>query len=442
MLCTVCSTLIIVKSMLDDSMNVKVVIFRNFFARRYQNMTGAIYFFLIFIFLFFIFFKFVLVFFFDKKGRSGRGNTATRCLTGEWIRPARVRTRRALTEHVEVEVPPQFARLVGRDAGVARRVGDARVRQLQLAAVGEETHAAVRHEGRLVDEPADAGRGRALHRTLEDHRPAEHHLRVRHQVRLVDGRRNWGAKTTEAWIQLEARRQLRRDYNWGMNTTEAWIQLRRDYNLRREYNWGVNTTEAWIQLEARLQLRHEHNWGVNTTWGANTTEARLQLRHEHNWGVNTTWGANTTEAWLQLRRDYNWGVNTTETWRRASRYERREDVTVELRPQRRPQCADVTGVMSLHFGVAPVTSHTILNLHTRTVYHRSLSCHSPPRSYLILRHKPTDYANVNYPLQSMCFCILDTSYYAHREKFSKDKLNKFDRMKSDNFRSTPQSLVS
>ena len=32
MLCTVCSTLITVKSMLDDLINVQVVIFRNFFA--------------------------------------------------------------------------------------------------------------------------------------------------------------------------------------------------------------------------------------------------------------------------------------------------------------------------------------------------------------------------------------------------------------------------
>ena len=41
MLCTVCSTLITVKSTLDDSINVNIAIFQNFFVRHYQNMRGA-----------------------------------------------------------------------------------------------------------------------------------------------------------------------------------------------------------------------------------------------------------------------------------------------------------------------------------------------------------------------------------------------------------------
>ena len=44
MLCTVCSTLITVKSTLDDLMNVKVVIFLNISATRYRNTRGAHFF--------------------------------------------------------------------------------------------------------------------------------------------------------------------------------------------------------------------------------------------------------------------------------------------------------------------------------------------------------------------------------------------------------------
>ena len=67
MLCTVCSTLINVKSTLDD---VKVVIFRNFFARCYRNMRGAPFFF----FLFF--------FFLTKKCKAGR---LADCTAGETL---------------------------------------------------------------------------------------------------------------------------------------------------------------------------------------------------------------------------------------------------------------------------------------------------------------------------------------------------------------------
>ena len=56
MLCTVCSTLVTVKATLDDPINVKVVIFRNFFARCYRNMRGTHF----------------LIKFLSKKVRGGR----------------------------------------------------------------------------------------------------------------------------------------------------------------------------------------------------------------------------------------------------------------------------------------------------------------------------------------------------------------------------------